>query len=538
MVQGQRAQLQTAVLPAPVHGLDGTQNIASNDPLNTIYSYNLIPAEYGMRTRLGHREWSINIGSGPGAAQEVRSVLPYEGIAGVTVDKLFAFNIEGVWDVTNNDQAPTLLFPWPDPSGDAGYIAFAHFFAQNDTDVIIFTDEQNGVFEYDPIAGTVARPGITGVPEDELVHVVIHKERMWFTQRASTTGWYLDVGAKSGAATKFTFGGKFRHGGDLVGLYNWTLDDGAGMDDLLVAVGRAGDVIPWRGADPSAATTWNNVGTFFVGQVPKGRRIASEFGGNMRVISDFGITSMDELLKGVAQLGEERRKENNKIARFVRALVDAYGQNYGWDIIPNSNEGQVVLSIPVSSTGVYRQFVLNVTVGGWGEWRGVPGLCFNTWLGALMVGTKDGRVLRMDAGRDNVTFANPAGETLKFEMLQGFLALGAPGRFKYGVFARPDFISSQPVSVQTTFVYDYEVDAALNPSFGFSAGATGQWDTALWDAVVWGSDTLGAAAPLRGVTGEGRTLAVGMRGEAVARTTLASTDIGWTVGGEFGRFTQ
>ena len=80
-------------------------------------------------------------------------------------------------------------------------------------------------------------------------------------------------------------------GGELVGLYNFTMDGGDGVDDYLVALSRAGDVVIYRGDDPSLIDLWNIVGTFYVGELPAERRVANEYGGDLYIISVFGMIS-------------------------------------------------------------------------------------------------------------------------------------------------------------------------------------------------------------------------------------------------------
>jgi hypothetical protein len=47
------------------------------------------------------------------------------------------------------------------------------------------------------------------------------------------------VNALYGTVTSWDFGSKFKHGGNLVGLWSWTVDGGIGIDDYLVAIAPA-----------------------------------------------------------------------------------------------------------------------------------------------------------------------------------------------------------------------------------------------------------------------------------------------------------
>jgi hypothetical protein len=45
-------------------------------------------------------------------------------------------------------------------------------------------------------------------------------------------------------------------GGYLMAMGTWTIDAGYGVDDLAVFITNMGEVIVYRGTDPSSATTW------------------------------------------------------------------------------------------------------------------------------------------------------------------------------------------------------------------------------------------------------------------------------------------
>ena len=130
--------------------------------------------------------------------------------------------------------------------------------------------------------------------------VVAHKQRIWFLEEDSTTGWYLGIGSIAGEVSPFYFGAKFRHGGRLAGLFNWSVDGGAGVDDFLVAVSQAGDVLPYQGSDPSS-DDWQLRGSYFIGEVPNTPTFGTEQGGELFLLSSFGVSSLNDLLSRCGQ---------------------------------------------------------------------------------------------------------------------------------------------------------------------------------------------------------------------------------------------
>jgi len=95
----------------------------------------------------------------------------------------------------------------------------------------------------------------------------------------------------------------------LMGLWNWTVDGGDGVDDYLIAIGRAGDVIVYRGEDPeisaidtdgASGAPWVQAGSWYIGDMTASRRPVVEYGAEMYILSTFGLTNLSDLLRGAA----------------------------------------------------------------------------------------------------------------------------------------------------------------------------------------------------------------------------------------------
>lgn len=527
--RGQPRALREAVLPAPVGGIDGRYPLASNRLENCVYAYNLVPDEFGLRTRRGHRDWVTGCETTPGAGLGVRTIVPYRAISGVD-EKLFAVTNEGIWDVTTSTAAPTRIFAFTDTSDAAGWGHYIHYTTDAAVTRLFYADSSNGLLEYDPVLNNWNVPsGITGPTVGNIAFIVQHKQRLWMIERNSTDAWYLDVGAITGPATKFGFGSKMKHGGDLVGLYNWTLDSGDGVDDILVGVSRAGDVMPYQGEDPAFAVSWASIGTYYIGDVPVGRRIADEVGGDLHIISDLGLISMRDLLRGATSFGD-RASLAAKISRFIREDIRDLKQFRGWEISHFPNESLLIINTPLRLGGRYIQYRLNTLVEGWGFWRDVPALTFDLWQGDLVLGTEDNRVMRMDTTRDNGTLADPGGgDPVEFSVLHNFHNLNEPTLFKWGQLARPDWVSLLPPTFAVQFLFDYKF-GEINCPAPVSQTIAALWDSGIWDVDVWGSSQLTGFSQARGSWGVGRTMSVAICGSCVEQATLVSTDVMWKGG--------
>ena len=531
----QQNATQQTVYPPPMGGMDGRIGAAAEDLNVCLWAINMMPVEYGMRVRLGYRVWQETLPS------EVRTIVPYEGLPDTgTDDKIFAMCAEGIYDVTAQSGTPTQKLAFANVNPDSGWGVYTHYIDASGDDMIYYADQANGLFIYTPGTDTWAQAtGITPIAGSittfniaDIVYIVSHKLRLWFITRNANLAWYLPVASFQGEATEFFFGAKFKHGGDLVGLYNWTVDGGSGRDDFLVAVSRAGDVLPYQGDDPSSDMTWENIGVFFIGSMPLGNRCASEYGGNLFLLSTYGITSMKELVAGGEAEDPGGSQLGAKMARFMRLDMRDYKQLHGWNIQFVSDEGLLVVNTPLREDGGYRQYVMNTITGGWGFWRDVPYVCGAAYDGDILIGDPTGRVLRMDRNVDDVPALGGDGIDIKWFVLTSFSSLGEPALNKRAKFIRPNFSSNATRPVFDVYAYyNYLVLEPLSPITAPVATGGSLWDTALWDIDTWDSPQLSPFSHATGADGIGRTIAIAMTGRSRGPDLLLSWDMMWDTGG-------
>lgn len=523
--------------PAPIKGIDTRISVSIADPLHCIYTFNLVPFDYGMRVRQGYREFVLDVDLG--ASVGIHTIVPFEGvIEDGSGDRLFAVTNEGIWDVTTFDTAPTLKATFPDQSVAAGYGVYTHYVDGSGDDLLYYADSRNGLYKYDPVADTWApETGITGPTSTNINFIVSHKQRLWLCEEESQSAWYLDVGSNSGQATEFIFASKFKHGGALVGLYNWSVDGGEGIDDYLVAVSRAGDVLPFQGEDPSSATTWNLVGTYYIGKVPIGPNFATEHGGELYLLSSYGIVGMNDLLKGVntvsAIVDPEGDSASAKISGLLRDRVVRAINVPGWTVRVVPSDGSMVINSPKEAGISQIQFAYNISTTAWGLWRDVPMTCFDSYQGFMVFGDADNRILNMDVNTDNIQITPPVGrpngDGIRFSTLTGFHGLGTEGIYKQVKLIRPDFIAKSEPSFKCQARYDYNLQEITPGSAAVPVGA--EWDAGDWDVALWGSDNFEGFTGLQGTWGTGRYVAIAMAGESRSDTRFVGWDVTYSIGG-------
>jgi hypothetical protein len=511
-------------------------------PTDCLYTYNMMPSEYGMELRKGHTEWASGVGT------SVNTIIGFEGQKSTgSSDRLWAVAPDGIYDVSlYNTTAPTrhvpdLVDPAPSPAwtnvgGQAGYGVFCETSNDADNRFLFYADAENGLFMYSEEDELWTVPDITEQSGDfdvtKVAFVTTWKNRLWFVMQDSGDGWYLPPNAIAGTDTiqKFVFGSKFPHGGDLNSLWGWTIDGGAGMDDFLIATSKGGDILVYQGIDPAGAD-FASVGSFFMGELPESRRIGMNYGGELYILSAFGIISIRDLLSGVGDAEIEKVGPSAKIARFLRRDIAAGRANPQWAIVSNPADGLLQVLTPFTDGAAAIQYTQNITTRAWGMWRGVPANCTGTWNDKYYIGDQNGSVWLYEGFLDGVTLAAGGGQPIDFELLTSFQPpAGDPSNHKRVGVIRTVGIVSANTNYALKPVYDYDIGVQLQlPPFGGSADGS-VWGTDRWGEAIWGSSASGSRN-ITGGSGMGLMVAIAMRGSADSQVTLVSWDVTFTQGG-------
>jgi hypothetical protein len=498
-------------------------------PEDCVYRYNMTPGEYGLRVRLGSREWVTGL-DGP-----VLSLLPFTG-ATSSGSRLFATTRTGIWDVTSSTAAPTQVVTFGTQDTTSGY-GTSLVFSSAAGHFLCYWDESNGYHVYAESGATWTLGGpsgsaVSGVTAANLVSGLMWKRRLWMVERGTGKAWYLATNAIGGAATEFNFGAQFRQGGALRGLYSWTGDGGAGIDDQLVAVSDAGDVAIYQGTDPATAGAFGIRGVWDVGGVPLGRRIATPLGGDLLVQSTTGILPISQLVTTRSGTSPEQY-DTFKIANLWNKLMLSTANLRGWSMALHPLDATLIVTVPTGDGLPSRQLAMSLNRrGSWSEYRDLGmGVCSTPYGGTFYFGTPDGKVKIMDGDVDGVTLADPnAYSAIQWSLLTSFQGLGSANQKQIGL-VEPSFISegaAPPCSVEARYRYDLSEITA-------SPGAATQladalWDSATWDSSVWAPE-YSASHPMFGATGMGPEVALAIRGTSVARTILVGFRGTYTEGG-------
>lgn len=518
---------QSFQVPAPTGGINSVAAGLALPPGDCVQAFNVVADANGCRVRLGNREHCTGL-TGDGD-NTVRSLLPFLGAS----SKLFSATSTGICDTSESSEAPTEVVSFSSSAGDAGWgvstvvqVAGGRY--------LFYADEENGLYRWAETGDTWVQvamgsgPGeIDGVDPADVCFVTLFKGRVWMVEKDTTSAWYLPLGQVAGTALEFPMGLSFKHGGSLVGLWSWSYDGGSGVDDSLVARSSGGDVLVWQGTDPSSADTWGLRGVWYSGPPPAGRRVCSDFGGDLLLLTYQGVVPMSRLVVGLPDVRAEAL--TSKVTNLLNVLMSQRGNFQGWSLVQHPEDSTLVVTVPQGSGDSLLQLVQSAGSKGWFIHRDLPMCCAVAHDKQLYFGTPTGTVNVNTGYVDGLTLEDPESFiAVQWAILTAASDLGTP-RQKQLQLIRPLLISegTQPAfAVEARYRFSQE---ELDPvTLQASSGST--WDGDTWDSATWGGD-LTPSQEVRGATGMGTACAIAIRGASIAKTVLLGIDVSFTVGG-------
>ena len=157
---------QVATAPAPVRGLDGRQPLYNQNGMNYVLGANMVPSEYGLRTRRGYREYAVNIPNTDG----VKTIIPFDSEDAAVTSKLFAVTNNGFYDVSTEVDTPVVDLAFGSTIGNAGYGIHTNFTTDAGDQYVLYADGENGYYNFD--GATWAAGSVTGPTAGNIVFVV------------------------------------------------------------------------------------------------------------------------------------------------------------------------------------------------------------------------------------------------------------------------------------------------------------------------------------------------------------------------------
>ena len=511
------AQSKSVTLPAPVGGLNTRDGLTAMEPNEAVLLENWFPSSTSVDTRKGYA-----VQTGTSISGYIETLMAYSG---ETTSKLFAASSIGtIYDVTTAD---TLLVTEDDDfittedgrvlvvqaAGSSASIAslsngrFQYInFANSGGNYLYIVNGTDSARHYN--GTTWATPSITGVTSADLIHINAHKRRIWFVEEGTLSAWYLALDAINGTATEFDLKSFATRGGYLMAMATATLDGGYGLDDLAVFITSKGQVLVYRGTDPSSASTWALIGIWDIGS-PVGRRCFYKWGGDLLIITQEGITPLSQIMQA------SRTKQSafsDKIHPTLSEAVLDHGSKFGWQIIHYPNADALILNVPVQERMNQEQYVLNAATPAWAHFTGWDAGCWEVFKDDLYFGGFQLVAKAWTGTSDN-------GEVVETLAVQAFSELGAPGIQKRITMLGNVLYTNGNLEIFGGVNVDYDTRPSTS-TLQIENSVYGLWDSGVWDTAIWGPD-LDIRRSWNGASGVGNAFA------PVLNTSNANVQVQW-----------
>ena len=484
----QQARAYVESVPAPVGGWNARDSIANMEPTDAIQLDNLVPTVSSCVLRGGYSKWAT------GLSGKAQTLMNYA--AGGTT-KLYAITSAGsLYDVTASGAVGTAAVT----GLSGGYWEYVNF-ATTGGNFLYSVNSTGGVDKpilwdgasWERVDGASSH-AVTGIDTKLLANITVFKNRIWFIERNTLKAWYLPTSQVGGAAQYIDLRGVAKFGGHIVDLDTWTIDAGYGIDDNLVFITSMGEVIIYRGTDPSNASTWSLTGVWKLGS-PIGDRAMMKYGGDLLILTYDGLIPMAQALQS-SRL-DPRVALSNKIQGAITEATTQYGSHTstGWQIFYTAKNNAVWVNVPVQDD-LQEQYVMNTITQSWCRFTGWGAYCWETFNDDPYFGG-NGFVAKAWTTdyKDNLL-------PIKTTALQAFNYFGSRGVKKYFTRARPTLFTDGTPAVNIGMNVDFNMAGIPTPVELTDLPSAGLWGSGLWGSAVWGGG-MSVQNNWQGITGLG-----------------------------------
>lgn len=495
-------------LPAPTGGWNTRDPISGMDVRDALDMQNFFPTPGDVMLRFGFADHVTVVSGG-----QVQTLMNYSSPAGT--DSLYAAAGTAIYNCT---QATATASVAASGFTNAKW-EYTNFTNTGGTSFLMMVNAADGLRSFD--GTTWAAQTVTGTSASNFAHISQHMRRLWFCKDDTLEVWYLNVDSVAGTASRLDLSAYCRLGGEVMATTGWTLDAGEGMDDYFAIVTSNGEIIVYKGTDPTASATWVQVGRWEVGK-PLSRRCFAKLGGDVMYLAEDGLWPMEGLL--AMERTKPRLALSDKISPSFKAAALSYRSNFGWQVVFWPRETMVIANIPVVTGSSQQQYIMNSITQAWCYFTGIAANCFGLFGGNLYFGG-NGLVSRFWSG-----FYDD-GSAITGNVKQAFTKLGTNFE-KQVTLARPVLNTNGSPSTSFGLNVNYS-DSNILSTLTFSPTSYAVWDTALWDAGIW-SGSLNVLGNWVNVAALGYTVAPRLRIQSSGiETHWTATDLIAKRGGAF-----
>lgn len=512
--QGPRGgQFKPETVPSPVGGLNAFDSLVAMPETDAFIFQNWWPQPYGCSVRKGYVEWSTGL---PGAVETLAS---WPSLTGTS--RLFAWSGTGMYNAESRGPIGSpVVTELANARWETAIVtnaAGSRLLAVNGIDnPIIF----NGSVYARITSGDGIAPNTwAGFNPQLAVQLTVHQRRLWAVQKDSTVGWYLPPDAVQGTFVAFDFGSMFSRGGFLQFLSTWTIDDGSGAQDRLVAVSSNGEAVVYAGTNPNNAATWALAGVYFIGPPVSGRRGFAKVGGDLVILTARGAVSLSSEIVSIQAKDAENPVESRKVQFLLSELTSLYASLNGWQLSYFAPINMLMINVPSVVEGGSVQLAANQITKAWTQFLGMDSACWAQYQGLPYFGGYTGVIYRAWTGhRDQVKLNNSDGFGIVSLAQQAYTYFGGRSNGKQVGMYRPVFVASGLASYSSAIVYDFVDNLQTIPSIQANADV-GTWNVSKWGGGRWSG---GTTVQQSWNSAEGLGAAV-----SIKMTLVSDTDVLW-----------
>jgi hypothetical protein len=464
-------------LPAPHGGWNTLDALMEMEPkFAPIFDNWTIQREGVLSVRPGWRKWATGM---PG---RIGGLFTYNSGAR---KNLFAASGTGIYDVTGSGAVGAAV-----TTGISAVGCQALNVAAGGGNFLLVFNGVDPAQQYD--GTTWAAWTATNTPTPSITWACQFKSMIFCGRRDILSFWYGPPASIGGAFVEFPLQGVCAQGGGVAGGISWTLDGGNGPDDYLAVVTTEGEVVAFKGTDPSNVAAWSLIGRWTVPR-PVGLRFLQAFGADVLLLTEAGIYPLSMIAtSGVDAAIMPTKAYTHRIEPTYLDLVRDRRLQDGWQVVPLNARALWLLNVPWGP-GDAQQVVFHAATGACSRWTGIPA---SVWLettnGDFAGHANEGTVLIWgDDPDDN-------GGGVQAELLQAFSTFGKATQLKAFKLVMPVMADAEAAAVEISVELDWVLPDANAVARGPSAPPlTGggldptstwlTWDVGKWDVNVWAS---------------------------------------------------
>lgn len=316
---------------------------------------------------------------------------------------------------------------------------------------------------------------LTGVAEDDVSQAWLFKERVFFVEGGTQSAWYLPVKSIGGTVAELDLGSIFRRGGNLLFGATWSLDSGAGLDDVCLFFSDVGEIAVFEGTDPASANTWALVGVYDIGK-PVNKHAFFKAGGDLAVVTQDGIVPVSSAVR--------KDRAAVQLDAISYPIEDAWkgavlNGSAGFPVSATLWQSGTLLLVGTGAEfdGRPVSFAANARTGGWSRITGWDVQCSAVYGDRLYFGSENGNVYLADStgSDDGDQFTGVYVPKFKYaDVLNSINSVGVT------------YKSSEQLNFDLLAFSDYNVDDISPPSVA-DFEEYDVWGTGVWGNFIWGS---------------------------------------------------